>query len=171
MSWTPGFALPSPNPSDDVDQAGNPEGIDHGLFVRQDEFDEQGPSGRELAFASTTAQQSVASATHINITGLEITFTVGDRPVEVEGYTPWVSCTAAATGGLAIRDGANADKQYAAIPIASSTTIGSGSVRERITTPGEYTRRLAIARSAGSGTLTNLANLATLVATLRAVER
>lgn len=127
-------------------------------------------SGREMGYASTTAQQTNATTSQTNFTGLEITFTVVSRPVLVEGYLSWVTGSAASTCGLALRDGSDTNLYFAAIPLAATTTIGSGIVRERLTTPGTYTRRMSFARSAGTGTVTALLGTATAFASLRAVE-
>jgi hypothetical protein len=127
-------------------------------------------SGRELDYASNTISQTSASTAFVNITGLEIDFTVASRPVYVIAESPWTTGTAASAVGYSIRDGSNVDIRLGGAPIAGTTSVGSITMSERITTPGNYTRRFAFARSAGTGTLTHLAGLATLVATLRAVE-
>lgn len=171
MSWTPGFAVPSPNPADDVDQAGNPEGIDHDAFVTQDEFDEQGPSGRELAFASSTVSQTAIAGTAVDLTGLSVTFTVADRPVYVELDLPWVTASAATgTASAVIADGVGAVVRYGSRSFAASQ-VHSMRVVERISTPGEYTRKAQLQRAAGTATFNNNLNLATIVSTLSVIER
>ena len=141
-----------------------------GTYVTQTEFDEQGPSGRELAVAESTVQQTgITSIT--DLTGMSITFTVGTRPVWVEVECPVVGLTTVGAAAiLTISDGANVSKRSAAIYCAVANETKPVTVKERISTPGEYTRKVRLARS-GAGTASNGAGNALYTAHIRAIER
>lgn len=128
-----------------------------------------GASGKELASAeSTTVQSGISTMTPI--TGLSITFTVGSRPVWVEGVTGYTYSGAGAVGGaIFITDGANAVKRQGGYSTDAANFGASPIARERISTPGTYTRLLQVSRAAGAATVTNGID-ATTVSSLRAIE-
>lgn len=116
--------------------------VDPGAYVTQEEFDEQGPSGRELAYASTTGSFD-PGASVIDVTGASVTFTVAGRPVIVEAQTPYSGHSVEAAGlTLYITDEANVVKAGAGVGSGGANQYGTLTVRERISTPGTYTRKL-----------------------------
>lgn len=125
-------------------------------YVSQDQFDEQGASGRELAYAESDIYQTGISTTLVLITGLEVSFTVAARPVYVEAYLPWsVASAAGASIYASIVDGAGTVAQAALATVSTAGGAKQMFLRERISTPGEYVRRVGLLRFGGSGTLTN----------------
>lgn len=159
-------------PTDAADYARRPvvaEDLDS--YVTQDDFVEQGPSGRELAYAESAAVQSgIATAT--DVTGLSSgSFVVGSRPVLVEVILPYVPvASAAANVILQITDAAGVVKRQSAVaPVASGAVVQMRCV-ERISTPGTYQRKAQLVRFGGTGTIGN--NLgATTVSTIIVTER
>lgn len=140
-------------------------------LVTQATFDAQGPSGRELAVAeSTVAQQNITAVT--DLTGLSISFTVASRPVYVEVLLPWVNISsAAATGSASIADASNNPIRYTAFGESIQGYTFGVQIWERISTPGSYTRKVRIQRTGSTGVIANNFDLATIVSTIRAIER
>lgn len=128
-------------------------------------------SGRELAYASSTVQQTgISSAT--DLTGLSITFTVGSRPVDVELWLPWVQCTdSGATAAGLITTLTNTQTAAGGTTSPAASAIIQIGCTERITAPGTYDRKARLFRASGTGTLTNNSGLATTAALLRVIER
>lgn len=126
---------------------------------------------KELAYASGTAAQS-GITTVTDITGLTITFTVGQFAVEVELFVPYVlSATAAVNGDVQIADNANAVTAYGLISMyASGAYTAPGRAVERITTPGTYTRKGRIERLSGTGTISVSAGVSTTTSYIKATE-
>lgn len=96
-----------------------------------------------------------ASETHTqqaDLTGASITFTVTDRPVDVEA---WVPVASNATAGqeilLQITDPANAEKARGAQSSSIAAKPLSLRAVERITVPGTYTRKMRIGNNQVSG--------------------
>jgi hypothetical protein len=130
-------------------------------------------SGRELAYAESTVQQTGIGAASVDVTGLSITFTVGTRPVVVEAFLPW--CIASADGDsfvVEIQDGAGTALTQGAFSSPGAGKADQLRATQRITTPGAYTRKAAVHRTGGAGTLTvnDAAGLPDTVAFIRAVE-
>lgn len=123
-------------------------------------------SGRELAYAETSVQQTSITAI-VDITGLSITFTVGSRPVEVELILPWILGAADTWAAGTIADNADTGLRVAGTSVRTSTP-GNLYVSERITTPGVYTRKGRLQSIAG---VSNNSGLSTTVSVLRAIER
>lgn len=143
-----------------------------GAFVTKTEFDDQGPSGREIAYAeSTVAQTGITTAT--DITGLVVTsFTVSTRPVVVEAFLPGIYGTTIGTGlQVFIADAANAVTAQAGFTCAVEYDVRPIIARERITTPGTYTRKVRAARNAGTGTVGNGFDLAAVTASISVTEK
>lgn len=122
---------------------------------------------RVLDLKTSDAAQTGIGTAYVDITGLTITFTVGDRPVQVEAYLPWITPSAAMTVVAAIRDDANADKEVSGEQVAGAHIVHMR-VIEIITTPGTYTRKVSLARSGGSGTIANNAGFDTTTSVLKA---
>lgn len=121
---------------------------------------------------STVTQSSITTV--VDLTGLSVTFTVTDRPVYVWGWLARVAVDnftgMAATAR--ITDEANVTKAFGLLDFARANGIGSILVGfEKITTPGTYTRKLRLERTAGAGTITNNLNAATIVSRLVATEQ
>src|ERR1044071_10423548 len=115
---------------------------------------ELGPSGKELAYAEVSTEQSGIGGTLTDITGLTITFTVGTRPVHVESYSPVVYASAAPTNILlCICDGAGTVKKQTGFYFNNTLDSRFVIVRERITAAGTYTRKLRAYRNVGSGNI------------------
>lgn len=113
-------------------------------------------TGRELAYAESNVAQTGITTTATDLTNLSITFTVTSRPVHVEVDTPIVfSSTSGTIFVLTITDENNVIKRSAVSMIAAANASITARVRERITTPGTYTRKARIVRSAGAGTVNN----------------
>lgn len=131
-------------------------------------------AGRQLAVATSTAYQGTLT-TSTALTSLSVTFTVGARPVMVRGLAPYVGATnAGATALLTIADGSGVAQRSAAATISTAAGLATLAVEELITTPGTYTRRLELAKLAGSGSVSNNVSpsgAATVVSSLEAVER
>jgi hypothetical protein len=150
----------------DTDGAGEPFG-----YVSQAQFLAQGPSGRSLAHVESTVMQAGLIAQTF-LTGLTIDVTVGARPVDIELAVSYLAVSAAATNAnLLITDNAGAIKRA-----ATFWGFGAGHsiamlIRERLTIPGAYTRRAAVARNAGAGTVSHGLNSGLVVASLGAIER
>lgn len=147
--------------------------IDLGEFVTREDFDDQGPSGRELGFASSTTYQSGVAGTAVDLTSLSITFTVLNRPVYVEVDLPYVQASAATgIGAAVIADGSNVVKRYTFASFVASASMPMR-VFERISTPGTYTRKAQLVRSTGTATFANNYNpaTATVTSSIKATER
>lgn len=130
---------------------------------------ENGSSGRELDSAESDAVQT-GITTVTDLTGLSITFTVGARPVWVTLDLPYVLVTAAgAIAQAQITDAAGTVARAASFRAAIVNHSGGVRVRERIATPGTYTRKARLALIFGTGSCTNNFD-ATTVATLVATE-
>lgn len=168
---TIGGGTPSITFSVGIDVSGSDGQTGNGdYFVTQAAFNAQGASGRELASAvSTTNQTGISTVT--DLTGLTITFTVGARPVVVEAYLPYLfSATLASKPTVTITDENNVIKRSATLDLA----LNSGEpayVRERISVAGTYTRKVRLLRTSGSGTLNNnVSGDTTYVSSIRATE-
>lgn len=132
-------------------------------------------SGRELAYAESSTQQTSIGTSFVDLTGLSITFTVRSRPVMVESFHPAVLSTigVASSALLAFRDESNVDKKWALQNLPTANAFYIMTNRERINTPGTYTRKASLGRNGGSGTLTHGSNGsdAKYMAFIRAVEQ
>lgn len=127
--------------------------------------------GRELArLESTTTQTGITTVTTLTDFA-SLPFTVVDYPVVVELFVPWIaSATAGLAGSLGIADATPTTLRVSGFTTAATTDRVEAIVRERITTPGSYTRVGRIQRNSGSGTITVLAGTSTTVAEFRAYE-
>lgn len=115
-------------------------------------------SGRVLAAVTGegTGQSGITTVT--DRTGASITFTVTDRPVVVRFHEPWIgSVTNPSTIVVSMTDAAGAaipaliggNWNVVAPASATFTCVAEGV----ITTPGTYTVKVRVARSAGTGTV------------------
>lgn len=111
--------------------------------------------GVELARAEITSDVTTTSASPADVTGLEITFTVGTRPIVVEfGSVGIASSTAGCIPLVAITDGSNTVLRNANFPqsISVPTTI-----RKRLApSAGQqtYKIRFQLVVAVGTGTIT-----------------
>lgn len=128
-------------------------------------------SGRELAYAESNATNAGISTIYVDITSLTISFDVVSRPVEVVGFLPYVIPSAATTVVAAIRDGADVDKATSADQRASAIFFAPLVIKERITIPGSYTRKVSVKRFGGSGTIAVGTAGSTYFASISAVQK
>lgn len=113
-----------------------------------------GQRGTELAYAENTSSVTGIAAAGGDVTGLTITFTVGDRPVVVEVVLPLVGqVTSAAQPTFYIADASNNLKSRSAA--GASIAAGGGAaiapIKERIpANTGSVTRKVRATSSAGT---------------------
>lgn len=129
----------------------------------------------ELAYAESFEVQAGLTSAKTDITGLSISFTVGNRPVLVETLLPWVA--GSVSGDTAIIEIRDANTSSSIVTGAASIPGAGKDVQLRatvhVTTPGTYSYKTSLYRNnAGTGTLTN--NFSTsapvTVSYLRAVQ-
>lgn len=138
-------------------------------------FESQSPSEvrepKRLALASSTVQQTGLSTPATDLTGLSVSFTVTDYPVEVELYCPWIVMTGSGGGGwIIISDLSNNATAHALWSVYVTTLYTMCIAKELITVPGSYSRKGRIERVSGTGTIDFGANLNTVVSTIKATE-
>ena len=113
-------------------------------------------TGRELAYAELIANQGPITGL-VDIVGLSINFDVATRPVTIVAYLPLITRDAQAGGTLvAIADQAGVEKARV-VPTnpAAATTLPPLLVYDRITIPGNYTRKVRVSNNAvGTGQVT-----------------
>lgn len=139
-----------------------------------DDVLDQRLAGRRLARSSATATQA-AITTNTDITALApITFECRgpDYPVTVRFRLPWIfgGSGVGSVQTASITDAANTVKAYAVSsipPIPSTQAFTTVEVEEVITVAGPYTRK---GRLTSTASVTNNANLATIVSYIEAVE-
>jgi hypothetical protein len=138
--------------------------------ITAEKFYEEGSSGRELAYAETSiAQGGITSI--VDVLGLSIDFVVDERPVMVEIYSPVVYADAANTNVLvAICDEAGTIKQQSGFFFSNVLDSNEVIVKERIETPGNYTRKVRVYRSAGAGVVVHGITDPIITSHIRAVE-
>lgn len=112
---------------------------------------------RELASAESSTEQTGIGDSPTDITGLQIDFDVGSRPVLVRGFLPWITGTDEGTSVflyIAETGGSHPDNIIArAVSNALPATLAClGSIEHRFTTSGSYSLRLRM-NKAGSGTV------------------
>jgi hypothetical protein len=139
------------------------------IAITEEEFYEKGSSGRVLTFAeSAVAQSGIVDA---QIDGLSMVFDVKRRPVMVESYSPVVYASAIDTNILmAICDEFGNIKAQTGFFFSNLVDARQVIVKERISIPGTYIRRLHCYRSSGTGLITHGITDPITKAYLRAME-
>lgn len=119
-------------------------------------------SGTELAFAANTSgTNSTFTDPPADLTGVTITFTVGSKPVYVESYAPLMNNGTNGSSSLwTVTDEANVEKSRDLFTQPSGTGAKNRMTRERISTPGTYTRKVRCSNNGTSGTVTVFTQLA-----------
>lgn len=130
-----------------------------------------GSSGRELDSAESSSQHLLITAP-TDITNLNVQFTVGARPVWVDGFVPSIFIVTAATN-VDLQLANTADNSIITqTPLFAPVNTGAGMrVRKRFSTPGDYDVKIRVARLAGTGTISvNAANDPENISSLSAIE-
>lgn len=129
-----------------------------------------GSSGRQLAHASGILLQSGLAGTETDVDSCSITFTVGSRPVMVTAYIAWMfGAGTTVTVQSKITDGSNVTKS-STVSVISNAVALPVTLYERISTPGTYTRKLRVVRTAGSANFSVGLNDATYINRIMAQE-
>ncbi len=144
-------------------------GLVRGLSSRPVDEVPNVPRLLDRAENAATAQTGVTTVT--DLSGLAVSFTVTDYPVEVVLDCPLVyGGNANDMTTVLIADAANSSKSEASVTHTSAAGVAQLRAVERITTPGSYQRKGRIRRNSGTGSANTLPT-ATTVFFIEAVEQ